>query len=1229
MNTKRFDHKRVSAFVAGLAITLSAAQVQAAPGALSQTPLFLAQSVQPNIMFLLDDSGSMNWEVMRRNDGDDGSQYFDFTPNNSTERLELCHGYNVLAYDPTANYSPWSGIDVNGDSFADADPENARVNPYTGGASTSSCDSNGTINNYSGRTCDLINGFGGDGAYYFVWTDGDGDELYDSDECPTDTSDRVYVSSLTAAEQTNFANWFSYYRKREYVMKRAVSQIITESRDRLGLATLNKNDHIETDDEVGTQVKDVDDLTLPINADAVVNKATLLDNLFGVDSSSGTPLRINLQRIGQYFMDQMDNTSLFGYTPDDDSDSASGHSPILNADLGGTCQQNFAVVLSDGFWNGSTSPSVGNADSDSSSDFDGQSYSDGTSNTLADVAMHYYETDLLDIADEVPTVSIFPGSDADQECYDANGDPSPNCFDTNNQQHLVTFTVAFGVRGTIPEKDGSGNDCVPGNRHESLATQNWPTSCGAANDGWPAASGNSSTTVDDMMHAAWNGRGLFLSAKSPDELIRSLQEAIGNISSRNPVSASAVAVDTFNIIGGGFVFQGRFDASNWSGELYSNTIDSSGVGGVVWSAHDLLEAMDINTRLLVTYNGTIGLPFEFPSDYTDSSGFGDTELSQQQVDDLMFDAPHDLTTTDTTEIAENQSFAEDLVAYLRGDTSNEGTGVGDFRERNGRRLGDIINSSPVYVGNPSAILYPETIAPDSYQAWANNTSSDADPGANGRREMVYVGANDGALHAFDASTGAEVFAYYPQAVFSDQDRLGLHWLADPDYEHRYYVDIDPVVNEVYVDTGDADGLTWRTLLVGGLRGGGRAIYAIDVSDPSEFVDANGVAENILWEFTHDDLGYTFSRPTIAKLNDDRWAAIFGNGYNPTGASATGRAALFIKYLDTASPSFRVLYTDEGSINNGDCDDAGSDCNGLSTPAVVDLGADRIADRVYAGDIQGNMWVFDISSDDPANWGIPYGTSLNPDPLFVAHYLDGGGNSQRQPITSQPMVTLHPTERQSETFPNTMVFFGTGQYIAENDPISDGTNSFYGIWDSGASVTLDRNAASPDLVEQTITVGTLAGNDVRLISNNPVDYDEVKGWFMDLPEARERVIVDALVFGDLVIFTTMVPFSNLCSDSAGYSWTMALNLADGSEPDFIALDIDGSGTFDSNDQVGDRNVGGVKSGDLYWQPSLVKSGHGAIGTLLLPTDNDTGITEMDVQGAINKGTRSSWGFYRHE
>nr|MDQ2695074.1 PilC/PilY family type IV pilus protein [Pseudomonadota bacterium] len=228
-----------------------------------------------------------------------------------------------------------------------------------------------------------------------------------------------------------------------------------------------------------------------------------------------------------------------------------------------------------------------------------------------------------------------------------------------------------------------------------------------------------------------------------------------------------------------------------------------------------------------------------------------------------------------------------------------------------------------------------------------------------RPAAVYVGANDGMLHAFNAETGRELFAYVP-ASLSAADVTGsgggLYRLTQQDYQnnHRYYVDMTPTVAEAQIDNA------WRTVLVGGLGAGGRGLYALDITNPTTFNE-----DSVLWEVNASQgfrLGYTFSRPVVAKLNDGRWGVIVGSGYNVTG----GNAQLLILSLEGTSRQLRAISV------------PGSDS--LASPTVVDLDQNGTADRVYAGDLQGRMWAFDISSTNPDNWRRAF---QNPDtqPLF--------------------------------------------------------------------------------------------------------------------------------------------------------------------------------------------------------------------------------------------------------
>ena len=1189
-----------------ISMTALPTRLLAAPGALSQNPLFLTQGIQPNIFFILDDSGSMDWEVLKSNGAiavhGSGSNRddLDFTPNNTTERREHCPGYNVLAYDPTVRYTPWRGNDYAGNAFVDQGPANAHVNPYTGSTSNSRCDydgdsggNGGDVSNGNGRTCNLVasGDFGSKGAFYHLWDDANEDGVYQNGECPTNSGSRKYVKDLplktssTDAEypnsQTNYANWFSYYRKREYVMKRAVSQLIEESQARMGVATINRKNRVLESKlvsnhkrRVGTPIADVDDITRPLDPVKRKNKQILMDNLLAENSSGMTPLRRALNNTGRYFMGNMNNGDLFGYRPSTYTESSKGHSPILNSANGGQCQQNFALLFSDGEWNGS-SPGVGHRDNDGLGPYDGGSYADQWDDTLADVAMRYYETDLISgLENDVPEVTLKVGKDE------------------NPNQHLVTFTIAFGLTGNIT--------CDPTDRDTPLAGQTWPDGCDPYT-AWPEPV-NTKSKVDDMRHAAWNGRGQFLSAADPQELIKQMQAAINDIADRTTSSAAAIAVNAGHLQDGDLIYQATFSSSRWSGGLAAYELTSAGVVyPAKWNADDLLDSRDISTRKIITYNGVDGINFDFSSVSYLGGALPTGDLSAVQVGDLLHDAPYSGTGLTGVQKSKNIEYGNDLVAYLRGDTSNEGT---LFRKRGGR-MGDVVNASPRYVGAPFPLRYPNHIEGSShpYKAWANASDQ------KNRTPMLYLGSNDGMLHAFEAETGIERFAYIPHAVFSTAAGEGLHWLADEAYEHRFYVDQTPTVMDAFIETPAETGKKWRTVLVGGLRGGGRALYALDVTDPDDFG-----ADKVLWEFTHPNLGFTYSRPAIVKLKNGKWAAIFGNGYNndPTG---DGKAKLFIVNLATGA-LIKELSTNVGTVVNNSCSDVGSDCNGLATPAVYDATGNGIVDRVYAGDLKGNMWVFDLSDSNSNLWGLAHGAT----PLFTAK--DAANNPQ--PITTKPKLSMHPDKKSKATRPNLMVYFGTGQYLTNSDTSNDAGQSFYAIWDSGSATSRH------NLLQQTITGASDA--DRRVFSKHDITYGagpgEHRGWFMDLPDQGERVVVTPIFFGKSIVYTTIIPTGNICG-SAGTSWLMVHDLYDGSQTDYIAIDVNGDTVFNATDMKGSNNVNGVKSDNLQWQPTIVSGDGIGVGKILIPTDdNDNGETmnSRDLQSGVTQSIRGSWARY---
>ena len=409
---------------------------------------------------------------------------------------------------------------------------------------------------------------------------------------------------------------------------------------------------------------------------------------------------------------------------------------------------------------------------------------------------------------------------------------------------------------------------------------------------------------------------------------------------------------------------------------------------------------------------------------------------------------------------------------------------------------------------------------------------------------------------------------------------GLHTLAETAYTHKYFVDLSPKTADVFFGSG------WKTVLVGGLRAGGRGIFALDITNPAAISESNLV----LWEYTDTNLGETFSEIQIGRLANGRWAAIFGNGYNSTG---DGTAKLYIKYLDSAT-DVTILDTKVGTSVGGDCSASGSDCNGMSTPALADLNGDGIIDRIYAGDLHGNMWVVDVDDSSASNWDFAFKDGSDPRPLFQACGGSTCTTANRQPITSKPDLTRHPQRTKITTAPNIIVVFGTGQYVTAPDATSTSQQSVYGVWDGGWS------GSSPllrdDLQVQVFSVDPVSGN--RLLSSNAVNYagsgaGAEYGWYIDLDDsspgtgATERVVNDPVIIGDIAFLSTLIPSTAVCAEG-GEGWRLTIDLLTGGLPSFAVVDLNNDGDF-SNDPV----IAGQKFSGIQVSPKLIATGEEGI------------------------------------
>lgn len=831
------------------------------------------------------------------------------------------------------------------------------------------------------------------------------------------------------------------------------------------------------------------------------------------------------------------------------------------------------------------------------------------SGTTADgVYLEVRDTDTAPVNDPdyfLDTPPSFVGVPPTPQC----GTPGPGCWNDG---------VALPLQAT--------RTFTPGNATASLI-KNLPLWYAAK---WGGFIDTNDNQIPDLQ-GEWDRDGdgkpdSFFLVTNAGKLKEQLSETFEEIIKRTS-SASAVAVNSGSLIAGSRIYQARFNSGDWTGELRAVSVDpqtgaieaNNGVPLEVWTAQARLRDQDFNTgrRIITTKpsNGD-GIPFRWPSTIPSDPNVetGATSLDQAQIAAL----------NDT----DNQGQAR--LNYLRGDPSNENPLGNQYRKRADGTvrnvLGDIVNSNPFFVGPPSAGYNF-----GGYQAFVNTHKN--------RRPIVYVGANDGMMHGFDADTGEEVFAFVPSAVFSK-----LSALTELTYnqQHQYYVNASPTA----VDVQFADN-SWHTVLVSGLGAGGKSFFALDVTNAGN-VDGTGSGLTeanansiVLWEFTDDDLGLSFSQPSLVRLSNGTWAAVFGNGYNNTG---TGHAALFVVNIETGA-LIRKIDLGEGL--------------GLSAPRVIDGNGDKFADFIYAGDLQGNLWRFDIRASEPSSW------------TFAKLFTAKDANGLVQPITSTPDVTLHPLRNES-TDPNTqldeltyVVLFGTGRYLGNTDVTNLDRQTFYGIWDDvdggscpagSTTACFSRADLQPQIycpgnpidptcqleVDETTTITSSGefssgGRTFRVTSARCVEYgadlnekqcsddppkSQQRGWHLDLKLAGERVVGDALVLGSRVIFTSILPDEDPCR-FGGRSWLNVLNAVSGQRVaasflgrgDNINVPVTESGTGFAPTSMA---IEGIAS-----PPSVIRSPEQQKSMLYLST-SESGSGSLVGEGIVDKGIgRLSW------
>jgi type IV pilus assembly protein PilY1 len=1075
---------------------------------LSNNPLFLGGNISPNVMFTQDDSGSMQFEIMPESlivnnvrymfpratgiygSSDYNNYVVDFdSTSRYTASLRSNH-VNKIYYNPAVRYQPWSNADgsLKGNALPTCAPHNPMDTPkgcrnltVNDTQSVKWLKSDGTLPSATSKTFYP--------AVYFKYNSGDINSASSYTQIEIKSTTLSYVGGLARTdcvaapnctyneEIQNFANWYTYYRSRILLARAGIGRAFAAQGNtmRVGFAAINKGSAtIDGVSSAGTVISGVRQFT-------GTDRTNFFTNLYGhAIPASGTPLLSAVDEVGKYFK-RTDDKGPWGETPG------------MNGGTQQVCRQNFNILMTDGYWTDGSAPTgIGNSDNTAGASITNDSspatpptytytpvlpYSASYSGSLADVAMHYWKNDLrTDMLNKVPT----------------------NAADPAFWQHMVTFTVGLGVSGNLTHL---------------------PTDAEA----WPDPTSSDAAKVDDLWHAAVNSRGDFFSAADPTTFANALTNALNTIIARTG-SASAVAANSNSLITNGRIYQAKFNSGDWTGQLLSIPINAAGtLGATEWNAGAVSLASDTiapTTRVIITKGSSDGVPFEYANLST-----AQKELLDKNVAGAV------------------DNCGLERVAYLRGVAVNEGSGtfscasanvINQFRSRPASKLGDIVNSGPYYVGRPNA--GHSDVDHVGYAAFRTSFKN--------RTPVVYVGANDGMVHGFNAciegvtpgctaaDEGKELIAYVPNMVYANLNRL-----SDKDYNanHRYFVDGSPMVADAYVGATPR----WKSVLVGSLNGGGQGYYALDITDPAGFTAANA-ADLLLWEFTNADdadMGYSYNLPPvnpftsqssqIVKMENNQWAVVMGNGYN----SAGGKAALYVLFITGGEDGTWTIGTDYIKL----VADAGTG-NGLSTPMPFDSDGNGLIDVIYAGDIKGNLWKFNVASATPASWGM----ALSGAPLFVS------GTSK--PITSPPVVTFHPAG-------GLLVMFGTGKYLETGDTTTTNTQTMYGIRDYSltASVTLS------NLVQQVVTNAT-----VRTATQNLVPYSSaVKGWYFDLPVSGERLTGVPTLENGIFAFTTIVPSVSPC-DFGGKGFVSAVDFLTGGMLSIPTFDINRNGVVAQSD-----------------------------------------------------------------
>ena len=1133
------------------ALLLPAAMAWAQP---TQFPLTSRDGggVKPNIMLVMDDSGSMMFQHMpeetifigshsvtspvgsnsvRMDPGDNAylSSFFIGTisgqvgSTNYRQKLLRSPETNTIYYNPEVRYQAWPL--AAGGRMANSTVTAAPRDPMDqSGGGTINLTNVRTISSsqtwcYSGGDTDCRNRSNiqydpglyyrlkkSSGAYMSPTTSANYDEFTINASATTTytkyaaRTDCAGTTCTRTEERQNYANWFTYYRTRNLLARGSIAEAFNDAGDtfRLGWGRINKSSDSSID-SVNTAVIEsgVRDFTSS-------TKTRLFTWIYDLPASGGTPLPRAMRLVGEYYK-RADNRGPWSDVPGS-----------ANTTTDKACRRSYHMMVTDGYW-GDTTTSVGNSDNTDGSVITGpgrnyqyiadRPYRDSNSNTLADYAMEYWKTDLR---------------------TDLTNTVEPSADNPAFWQHMVNFMVGLGVRGTLdPAVD------LPA---LTAGTKSWGTD-----------------KIDDLWHSAVNSRGNYISAKDPSELAAAIRDSVGQALTRE-LREAGVATASTTLQAGNRKYVPLYRSGDWNGDIQAFVLDALGQAGAQsWNAEAKVPAAA--SRNIYTWRRDTVPAGAVAFNWASMGADNQTALGA-------------VAATHTT----------DFVNFLRGNRTKEGDGQ-PFRQRKAV-LGDFVNSNPVLVKDAVNLGYMNLPAGQGggtpYSTFLTQKAA--------RSAVLFVGGNDGMLHAFkdtlgavQADDGKEIFAYVPRTVYPNLSKLADKTYGTSALYHQYFVDGPLTETDAYIRAPAAASASWRNYLLGSLGGGGRAVFALDVTN-SGSMDAS----SIRWEissYSYPDMGYITAPIQAGVLPNGEWVAVFGNGR----FSDAGNAVLFVVNLET------------GAAQTLTVDATGA--NALGGVGVVRNSSGQIT-SLYAGDLKGKLWKFDYNSAALSRFAVSGNA-----PFFTA--TDTALTPQ--PITQGPVI--FDTTRGGK-----MVMFGTGVLDLEAEANSTAGQSIYSVWDLDAD-SVPRPMNRSVLSARTMfSVAGSGGATFYSVTGTRVNWTSERGWVLDLSIPGLRVIYPPQkATSKIALMSTIAPARNLvvCEASVGAGVNFFLDAENGANPNTPMYDTNGDGVVNSSDSsvVGyATNADGIDAivrGGLGTGTGVGVDGKCQPGTRMVSVQNTTG------------------------